>query len=173
MAWLRKMKNVPIRQWRHGRRRHLSLNCRWHQVYRWLLRWFKRTMRTTFFFVFLPLRGLELCNRILLWCSFHIRVLFYVRVMSLCVVYSTARTVAQFAIVSPLKNVHQYLFLGWSPTFMHFSSGELLALVQNPDTPRFCPYSFIRDISYEMRLSECGLTILYTRSLRGDQIEAI
>ena len=29
----------------------------------------------------------------------------------------------------------------------------------------------LKDISYEMRLRECGLTALETRRLRGDQIE--
>ena len=29
----------------------------------------------------------------------------------------------------------------------------------------------LRNISYEMHLNECGLTILETRRLRGDQIE--
>ena len=29
----------------------------------------------------------------------------------------------------------------------------------------------LRNISYEMPLKECGLTILETRRLRGDQIE--
>ena len=31
----------------------------------------------------------------------------------------------------------------------------------------------IRDISYKMRLRECGLTTLETRILRGDQIEVL
>ena len=45
----------------------------------------------------------------------------------------------------------------------------LVLTVQLEDTTKMIPE--LRDLSYESRLLQCGLTPLETRRLRGDQIE--
>ena len=60
----------------------------------------------------------------------------------------------------------KYCEKAWSP--YRKKDIDMLERVQRRATKTI---SKLRNISYEMRLKECGLTTLETRRLRGDQIE--
>ena len=49
--------------------------------------------------------------------------------------------------------------------------GAVEQLPRNTASEGSCICDILRNISYEMRLNDCGLTALETRRLRGDQIE--
>ena len=60
----------------------------------------------------------------------------------------------------------EYCIQAWRP--YHKKDIDMLERVQRRATKMI---QKLRNISYEMRLKECGLTTLETRKLRGDQIE--
>ena len=60
----------------------------------------------------------------------------------------------------------EYCIQAWSPYFRKYI--DMLEKIQMRAT-KLIPR--LRDLTYEERLKECGLTTLETRRLRGDQIE--
>ena len=62
--------------------------------------------------------------------------------------------------------IGKYCIQAWNPH--HRKDVDMLEKIQRRAT-KLIPE--LRDLTYEERLKECGLTTLETRRLRGDQIE--